>query len=103
MAVDARLEVELTRASVEEAAVQWDRSGSTPANLAAVSRAKVRASQAVTKVTRDAIQMHGGIGFTDEHDIGLFMRKAIVVSSQFGSAKAHRTRFAELKPVRVEV
>ena len=102
MAVDAKLEVELTRASVEDAAIQWDLVGPTPSAHAAVSRAKARASQAAMKVTRDAIQMHGGIGFTDEHDIGLYLRKAVVVVSQFGSAKAHRAHFAELKPARLE-
>ena len=102
MAVDLKMEVELTRASVEDAAMQWDCSGPTPAAYAAVSRAKARASQAALKVTRDVIQMHGGIGFTDEHDIGLYLRKALVVSAQFGSAKAHRARFAVLLPARLE-
>jgi alkylation response protein AidB-like acyl-CoA dehydrogenase len=98
MAVDVRLEIELTRASVEDAALQCDRSGPTAASYAAVSRAKARASQAALKVTRDCVQMHGGIGFTDEHDIGLYLRKALVVAAQFGSAKAHRVRFAALAP-----
>lgn len=102
MAVDLRLEVELTRASVEDAARQWDRSGPCAAAYAAVSRAKARASQAALRVTRDAIQMHGGIGYTDEHDIGLYLRKAMVVAAQFGSAKAHRARFAALLPARLE-
>jgi alkylation response protein AidB-like acyl-CoA dehydrogenase len=102
MAVDARLEVELTRASVEAAAAEWDRTGPNPVSLAAVSRAKARASQAAMKVTRDAIQLHGGIGFTDEHDIGLYLRKAMVVTAQFGGPKAHRARFADLKPARLE-
>jgi alkylation response protein AidB-like acyl-CoA dehydrogenase len=102
MAIDAKLEVELTRASVEDAALQWDRSGPTDASYAAVSRAKARASAAALKVTRDAVQMHGGIGCTDDHDIGLYLRKAMVVSAQFGSAKAHRARFAALAPVRLE-
>lgn len=97
MAVDLRLEIELTRASVEDAAADWDRGGSTQATLAAVSRAKVRASNAALKVTRDAVQLHGGIGFTDEHDIGLFLRKALVVAGQFGTARAHATRFAALR------
>jgi alkylation response protein AidB-like acyl-CoA dehydrogenase len=98
MAVDARLEVELTRSSVEDAAIQWDNAGATPLAYAAISRAKARASEAALKVTRDTIQMHGGIGFTDEHDVGLYLRKAIVLAAQFGSAKAHRARFAQIKP-----
>lgn len=94
MAVDLKLDCILTRASIEDAARRW--TGPTPTNLAAVSRAKARAAQSAMKVTRDCIQLHGGIGFTDEHDIGLYLRKALVIAPRFGSAKAHRARFADL-------
>jgi alkylation response protein AidB-like acyl-CoA dehydrogenase len=99
MAVDLKLQVELTRTSIEDAAARWDRDGAVPRSYAAVSRAKARASQAAMQVARDAIQLHGGIGFTDEHDIGLYLRKAMVVAPQFGSAKAHRARYAQIRPV----
>jgi alkylation response protein AidB-like acyl-CoA dehydrogenase len=95
-AVDLKLQAMLTRASVEDAAQLWDRAPRTTAAYAAVSRAKARASAASLLVTRHAIQLHGGIGFTDEHDIGLFLRKAMVVAPQFGDAAAHRARFAAL-------
>jgi alkylation response protein AidB-like acyl-CoA dehydrogenase len=100
LAVDLKLEVEVTRASVEAAALQRDDEGPTTASEASISRAKARASAAAMKVTRDCIQLHGGIGFTDEHDIGLFLRKAMVASSQFGTAGRHRANFARLKPVK---
>ena len=100
MAVDLKLEVEVTRASVEAAALQWDSEGPTPGAYASVSRAKAKASAASLKVGRDCIQLHGGIGFTEEHDIGLFLRKAMVVAPWFGGAGAHRAEFARLKPVR---
>ncbi|TCM47198.1 alkylation response protein AidB-like acyl-CoA dehydrogenase [Rhizobium sp. PP-F2F-G48] len=99
MAVDMRLEVEVLSASIEQAALQWDTDGPTPAARAAISRAKARASTAAMKVTRDAVQLHGGIGFTDEHDIGLCLRKAMVASEAFGGAKPHRANFAHLKPL----
>jgi alkylation response protein AidB-like acyl-CoA dehydrogenase len=99
MAVDMALEIEVSRASIEQAASLWDETGPTPAALAAISRAKARASSAVLKVTRDAVQLHGGIGFTDEHDIGLCLRKAMVQAASFGGAKQHRARFAQLKPL----
>lgn len=98
MAVDLKLELEVSRASVEDAAQTWDRDGPSAASCAAVSRAKARASRAALKLTRDAIQLHGGIGFTDEHDIGLHLRKAIVMAARFGSADCHRRAFAALKP-----
>lgn len=102
MAVDMALEVEVTRASIEQAALQWDSEGPTPAAYAAISRAKARASTAAHKVTRDAVQLHGGIGFTDEHDVGLYLRKAMVQAASFGGAKQHRANFARLKPLNEE-
>lgn len=99
MAVDMALEVEVTRASIEQAALQWDSEGPTTGAHASISRAKARASAAALKVTRDAVQLHGGIGFTDEHDIGLCLRKAMVQAAVFGGAKQHRAHFARLKPL----
>lgn len=40
------------------------------------------------------MQLHGAIGYTDEYDVGLFLRKAMMVANQFGSARLHRQRFA---------
>jgi alkylation response protein AidB-like acyl-CoA dehydrogenase len=97
-AVDLKLQVELTRASVEDAAVRWDREGPTTGAHAAISRAKARATDAALLVARQAIQLHGGIGFTDEHDIGLYLRKAMTAAPQFGSAGLHRARYAQLVP-----
>jgi len=99
MAVDMQLEAEVTSASIEAAALQWDLDGPTAAAQASISRAKARASSSAMKVTRDAIQLHGGIGFTDEHDIGLYLRKAMVAKESFGGTKLHRANFARLKPV----
>jgi alkylation response protein AidB-like acyl-CoA dehydrogenase len=42
--------------------------------------------------------LHGGIAYTDEFDIGLFLRKAMVVASQFGTSAWHRARYAALAP-----
>jgi alkylation response protein AidB-like acyl-CoA dehydrogenase len=44
-------------------------------------------------VTKQAIQLHGGIGYSDEHDIGLFLRKAMVLAPAYGNAALHRRRF----------
>lgn len=102
MAVDLTLEAALTRASIEDAAETWDEQpGSTRAH-ASISRAHVRASRAAMAITTSCIQMHGGIGFTDEHDIGLYLRKAMVVANQFGSAAGHAARYASLRPLHRE-
>ncbi len=96
-AVDLQLQITLTRASVEDAAGVLDSSPSVPQRRAAVSRAKARAAEASMLVTRAAVQLHGAIGYTDEYDVGLFVRKAMVLANAFGSATLHRRRFvAEL-------
>lgn len=102
MAVDLKLEATLTRACVEDAAAQWDTGARDSSTLADISRTRIRAMRAAARVTRDCIQLHGGIGFTDEHDVGLYLRKAMVAASQFGSIDSHRRRYATLKPVSEE-
>jgi alkylation response protein AidB-like acyl-CoA dehydrogenase len=63
---------------------------------ALVSAAKARCSDAYVLVANEAIQMHGGIGMTDEHDIGFFIKRARVAEMTFGDAAYHRDRFARL-------
>ncbi len=95
-AADLKLQIALTRASVESAAATLDSGAPLVQRRVAVSRAKARASEAAMLVTRQAIQLHGGIGYTDEYDVGLYLRKAMVLANSFGSARWHRTRFAAL-------
>jgi alkylation response protein AidB-like acyl-CoA dehydrogenase len=95
-AADLKIQFALTRASVEAAALTLDSSSVQAIRRAAVSRAKARASDTAMLVTREAIQMHGGIGYTDEYDVGLYLRKAMVLANLFGSAALHRARYAEV-------
>ena len=97
-AVDLRIQINLARASVEAAATTWDAGGPLPLRQAAISRAKHRANLAAMLVTRQAIQLHGGIGNTDDYDAGLFLRKAMVLTASYGNAALHRARFAALSP-----
>jgi alkylation response protein AidB-like acyl-CoA dehydrogenase len=92
-AVDMQIQLSLTRASVGSAAEVLDSAATLTERQAAVSRAKVRASDAAMLMTRGCIQLHGGIGYTDAADIGLFLRKAIVLAPLYGSASIHRRRF----------
>ncbi len=101
-AVDLKQQALLTRASIEDAAAIMDE-GQGPAAKAASSRAKARASDAAQIVTRQAIQLHGGIGYTDEHDIGLFLRKAMVLAPSFGDSALHRRRFAHFQTQASEI
>jgi alkylation response protein AidB-like acyl-CoA dehydrogenase len=62
----------------------------------AASMAKARASDAANSVTHNAIQTLGGIGFTWEHDVHFFLKRARVSSQLMGSASQHRDRVAQL-------
>ncbi len=97
-AADMKIQLALTRASVEAAAATLDSDATLRLRRAAVSRAKARASDAALLIGREAVQMHGGIGYTDEYDVGLYLRKAMVLAGQFGSPMLHRARYAELAP-----
>ncbi len=61
-----------------------------------ISAAKARTSDAANLIGRESIQMFGGIGMTDEEDIGLFMKRARVAEMTLGDSIYHRDRFAEL-------
>ena len=93
-AADLKIAVALARATVEAAAGILDDGATGAARQAAVSRAKARASDAAMAICRQAIQLHGGIGYTDEADPGLFLRKAMVLANLYGSAALHRARYA---------
>jgi alkylation response protein AidB-like acyl-CoA dehydrogenase len=98
-AVDMQIQISLTRAAVGSAAHALDTAPTTAQRQAAVSRAKVRASDAAMMVTRACIQLHGGIGYTDAYDIGLFLRKAMVLAPLYGPPSVHRARFRVVAPV----
>lgn len=86
------VEHELARAAVMTAARHLDANGSE--GPAWVSAAKARCNDAFLLTANEAIQMHGGIGMTDEHDIGLFLKRARVAEMTFGDSAYHRDRFA---------
>lgn len=94
--VDLKLQIELARAIVGEAATALDDGAPTALVQRLVSTAKVRAAEAAMLVTRQAIQLHGGIGYTDEADIGLFLRRAMVLLNSQGSLAFHRARYIAL-------
>lgn len=88
------VEVQLARSAVMAAARAIDEG--LPYGRAIVSAAKARCSDAYVHVANEAVQMHGGIGMTDEHDIGFFMKHARTTEMAFGDAAFHRSRFASL-------
>lgn len=88
-------ELELSKSIVLEALHALD-ADTTDAPLLA-STAKARLSDTFLLVASEGVQMHGGIGVTDEHDIGLFYKRARVAELTFGDAAMHRDRFARLR------
>jgi alkylation response protein AidB-like acyl-CoA dehydrogenase len=87
-------EIEIARAAALKAAQLID-SGDAQAELF-VSVAKAKAGRVCALAVQEGVQMHGGIGMTDEHDIGLYMKRDAVLSELFGSPRFHANRVAEL-------
>ena len=88
-------EIELTRSIVIEALRALDEERADAPQLA--SMAKARCADAYFLVGNEAVQMHGGIGVTDESEIGFFLKRARVAQMTLGDAAYHRDRFARLR------
>ena len=89
-------EMEVARAAVLKAQQMLD-VGSDAAGAdveGAVSVAKAMSAMATTLSVQEGIQMHGGIGMTDEYDIGFYMKRARVLAELFGDANFHADRLA---------
>ena len=88
-------EIELSVSVVLDALIAIDENRNDVPQLA--SLAKARLNDTYYLVSNEALQMHGGIGMTDEFDIGLFMKRARVAMASFGDASFHRDRYATLE------
>jgi alkylation response protein AidB-like acyl-CoA dehydrogenase len=88
-------EIELARSAVLAAAMALDEDHPQAAQF--VSAAKARCADAFLLAGNEGVQMHGGIGMTDEHDIGFFLKRARAAEITFGDAAFHRERFAALQ------
>lgn len=93
-AVSVFTDIALTRSVVLAAARAIDESPGDVPRLATLANAM--ASDTCLHAAKEAIQMHGGIGVTDEHDIGFYMKRAHAAYVTFGSPSEHRARWAEL-------
>ncbi len=85
-------DLELTRAIVRQALQAVDEGAKNAPLLAA--QAKARASLTANRAVQEGVQMHGGIGVTDELDMGLFMKRARVLQELFGDAATQMDRAA---------
>ena len=90
-------EIELCKSAVRAALAALDDADKTDADIAEfASIAKAKLSEVATLVSNEAVQMHGGIGMTDEYDIGFYMKRARVAAAFLGDALFHRERYASL-------
>ena len=87
-------EIEICKAVVTFALSQSDKKSNQIARLASLTKARL--GEASTLVTNEGLQMHGGIGMTDDVDIGLFMKRARVQLQLLGDPRFHRERYARL-------
>ena len=88
------MELELARSAVEAALTAID--SDSPEVPALVSAAKAKMGDVLHLVSCEMVQMHGGIGMTDAHDAGLYMKRARAAAATYGGQAYHRDRFARL-------
>jgi len=92
-AVDAFVAVELSRSLLARVCVERDRGNADAAMIAAV---KAKSSRSALDVVRFGLQMHGAMGYAEEHEIGLYWKRALVLSALYGGDANHLLRFSQL-------
>ncbi len=94
-AVDMFIEMQLLRSIAYESNVKVDEKDAKERKRA-ISAAKVQLSVGGKYITRQSVQLHGGVGCTDEHDVGLYFKRMQVLNTLFGDEDFHVARFAQL-------
>ncbi len=89
------IDIEITRSAVLKALQTLD--GDVANASAAVAVAKARAGATATRAVQEGVQMHGGMGMTDQFDIGFFMKRARVCEELFGDANFHADQLARMR------
>lgn len=90
-------EIQLARPCLDEAMHALDTDA--PDASALVSLAKTTVNELVHLISREMIQMHGGIGMTDAHDAGFYLKRARALEAAYGTAAYHRERFGRLNGI----
>jgi alkylation response protein AidB-like acyl-CoA dehydrogenase len=89
------IDIEITRAAVLKALQTLD--GDFEHAAAAVAVAKARAGATATRAVQEGVQMHGGMGMTDQFDIGFFMKRARACEELFGDTNFHADQLARAR------
>lgn len=98
-AVDLAALIEITRSVVLRSAQIFDETNHSVHRGIAASQAKARASSSAIDVISGCIQLHGGIAYTEECDIGLYLKRAMVQAAWLDDARFHRDRFGKLRSI----
>ncbi len=93
-AVDLFIQQQLASAVLESALEALRNRPDAKQRAIIASRVKARCSDAALRIVRETIQIHGAMGFTDEFDAGLYLKRALVLSAWLGNAACHRRRYA---------
>ncbi|THD81795.1 MAG: acyl-CoA dehydrogenase [Phenylobacterium sp.] len=88
-------DLELSRSAVEAALTAIDNDSPDTAEL--VSLAKAKMGDTFHLVSNEMVQMHGGIGMTDAHDAGFYLKRARAAEAAFGNQAYHRDRYARIQ------
>ncbi len=88
-------DLELARSCVEAALTAIDNDSPEVPELVSLAKAKV--GDTLHLVSNEMVQMHGGIGMTDAHDAGLYLKRARACEATFGGQAFHRDRYARLQ------
>lgn len=91
--VDCYVDAELNRSLLFKVLSAWDAGTGHPAMVSAV---KARVGKGALKTVRTALQLHGAIGYTDEHDIGVYYKRAVALAAKYGNEITHVGRFSGL-------
>ncbi|MDP3517387.1 MAG: acyl-CoA dehydrogenase, partial [Pseudohongiella sp.] len=90
-------EIELCKSLVRKALSELDRGDDAQDVPALASMCKAKLSEVSALISNEGVQMHGGIGMTDEFDLGFFLKRARVAQQTLGDALFHRDRYASLR------
>lgn len=94
--VDLHIDTLLAAASWRHALAAYRTAPALASTEAAISAAKARCGDVAIKVARQAVQMHGAMGFAEESGVGAYLRAALHSAAHLGGPSAHRRRFARL-------
>lgn len=94
-AVDLYIQQELSSAVLGDCLALLDGEPDAKTRSATASRVKARCTDAALLITRQSIQMHGAIGYTEDCDVGLYVKRAMTLAAWLGNGHAHRRRYAK--------